>query len=193
MARVLVEKNGPVTTVVINRPEVRNAVDPETAAALLKAFSDFEEDTDSEVAVLAGTGAHFCAGFDLKALSGREIPYEPEGDGLMGPSRRLLSKPVIAAVEGYAVAGGLELALWCDLRIASETAIFGVFCRRWGVPLIDGGTIRLPRLIGQSRALDMILTGRPVGAAEALSWGLADRVVPSGEGRRAAEALAAEL
>ena len=193
MARVLVEKNGPVTTVVINRPEVRNAVDPETAAALLKAFSDFEADTDSAVAVLAGAGAHFCAGFDLKALSGREIPYEPEGDGLMGPSRRLLSKPVIAAVEGYAVAGGLELALWCDLRIASETAIFGVFCRRWGVPLIDGGTIRLPRLIGQSRALDMILTGRPVLAEEALSFGLANRLARAGQARIAAEALALEI
>jgi enoyl-CoA hydratase len=193
MARVLVEKNGPVTTVVINRPEVRNAVDPETAAELLKAFSDFEEDTDSAVAVLAGAGAHFCAGFDLKALSGREIPYEPEGDGLMGPSRRLLSKPVIAAVEGYAVAGGLELALWCDLRVASETAIFGVFCRRWGVPLIDGGTIRLPRLIGQSRALDMILTGRPVPAEEALSFGLANRLARAGQARIEAEALALEI
>jgi enoyl-CoA hydratase len=143
--------------------------------------------------VLSGAGGHFCAGYDLKSLSGEPPDYQPEGDGLMGPSRRLLSKPVIAAVEGYAVAGGLELALWCDMRVASASAVFGVFCRRWGVPLIDGGTVRLPRLIGHGRALDMILTGRPVGAEEALSFGLANRVVPVGEARASAERLAAEL
>jgi enoyl-CoA hydratase len=190
---VRVEKEGPVTSVVIDRPNARNAVDPETADALKAAFAAFEADADSAVAILSGAGGHFCAGFDLKALSGREVPYEPEGDGLMGPSRAMLTKPVLAAVEGYAVAGGLELALWCDLRVASETAVFGVFCRRWGVPLIDGGTIRLPRLIGQSRALDMILTGRPVGAEEALSFGLANRLVPAGEALAEARRLAQEL
>ncbi len=190
---VLVEKSGPVTTVILNRPEVRNAVNPQTARELLDAFDAFEADEGAAVGVLTGAGGHFCAGYDLKALSGGGIPYEPEGDGLMGPSRRLLSKPVIAAVEGYAVAGGLELAVWCDMRVASETATFGVFCRRWGVPLIDGGTIRLPRLIGQSRALDMILTGRPVGAEEALAFGLANRMVTAGNARAAAEQLAAEI
>ncbi|MBV9079067.1 MAG: crotonase/enoyl-CoA hydratase family protein [Methylobacteriaceae bacterium] len=186
------EANGPVLTVVIDRPEARNAGDPQTCAALLAAFESFESDDALAVAVLTGAGGHFCAGYDLKALS-RGVPYSAEGDGLMGPSRRLLSKPVIAAVEGYAVAGGLELALWCDLRVAGESATFGVFCRRWGVPLVDGGTVRLPRLIGQSRALDMILTGRPVGAAEALAFGLANRVVPTGEARAEAERLAHEL
>ena len=161
MRKVRIEKKGPVTSILINRPEVRNAVDPDIADQLRSAFAAFEADVDSAVAVLSGDGGHFCAGFDLKALSGGEVTYEPEGDGLMGPTRMVLTKPVIAAVEGYAVAGGLELALWCDLRVASASAIFGVFCRRWGVPLIDGGTVRLPRLIGQSRALDMILTGRP--------------------------------
>jgi len=190
---VVIEKNGPVTTVILNRPEVRNAVNPQAASELLAAFDAFQADENAAVAVLAGAGGHFCAGYDLKALSGDAIPYEPEGDGLMGPSRRLLSKPVIAAVEGYAVAGGLELAIWCDLRVASETATFGVFCRRWGVPLIDGGTIRLPRLIGHSRALDMILTGRPVGAGEALSFGLANRIVPPGQARAEAERLASEI
>ena len=193
MTKVRVEKNGPVTSVMIDRPEVRNAVDPETADQLRAAFTAFEADEESAVAVLSGAGGHFCAGFDLKALSGREIPYQPEGDGLMGPSRMMLSKPVIAAVEGYAVAGGLELALWCDLRVASASAVFGVFCRRWGVPLIDGGTVRLPRLIGQSRALDMILTGRPVPAEEALSFGLANRLVPTGAAKVEAERLAADL
>jgi enoyl-CoA hydratase len=193
MTKVRVEKNGPVTSVMIDRPEVRNAVDPETADQLRAAFTAFEADEESAVAVLSGAGGHFCAGFDLKALSGREIPYQPEGDGLMGPSRMMLSKSVIAAVEGYAVAGGLELALWCDLRVASASAVFGVFCRRWGVPLIDGGTVRLPRLIGQSRALDMILTGRPVPAEEALSFGLANRLVPAGEAKAEAERLAADL
>lgn len=190
---VLVEKNGLVTTVVLNRPEVRNAVNPQTARELLDAFDAFESDDEAAVAVLTGAGGHFCAGYDLKALSDGGIQYEPEGEGLMGPSRRLLSKPVIAAVEGYAVAGGLELAIWCDLRVASETATFGVFCRRWGVPLIDGGTIRLPRLIGHSRALDMILTGRPVGAGEALTFGLTNRVVPPGHARAEAEQLATEI
>ena len=190
---VMVEKNGAVTTVILNRPEVRNAVNPQTAQALLDAFDEFEADDAAAVAVLTGAGEHFCAGYDLKALSGGGIAYDPDGDGLMGPSRRLLKKPVIAAVEGYAVAGGLELAIWCDLRVVAENATFGVFCRRWGVPLIDGGTVRLPRLIGHSRALDMILTGRPVGADEALSFGLANRVVTAGEARSAAEQLAHEI
>ena len=193
MPKVRVEKKGPVTSVIIMRPEMRNAVDLETASELLVAFTEFDADENSAVAVLAGEGDHFCAGFDLKALSGGEIAYEPEGSGVMGPSRMMLSKPVIAAVEGYAVAGGLELALWCDLRVASQTAIFGVFCRRWGVPLIDGGTVRLPRLIGHSRALDMILTDRPVRAEEALSFGLANRLVPAGQARAEAEHLAEEV
>ena len=193
MPKVRIETTGPVLTVVIDRPEARNAVDPETAEGLVAAFEAFEADDELSVAVLTGASGHFCAGYDLKALSGGGIEHDPDADGLMGPSRRLLNKPVIAAIEGYAVAGGLELALWCDMRVASETAVFGVFCRRWGVPLIDGGTIRLPRLIGQSRALDMILTGRPVEAAEALSFGLANRVVPPGEARAEAERLAAEL
>lgn len=190
---VMVEKNGAVTTVILNRPEVRNAVNPQTAQELLDAFDEFEADDAAAVAVLTGAGGHFCAGYDLKALSGGGITYDPEGDGLMGPSRRLMNKPVIAAVEGYAVAGGLELAIWCDLRVVAENATFGVFCRRWGVPLIDGGTVRLPRLIGDSRALDMILTGRPVGADEAFSFGLANRVVPGGQARSAAEQLAHEI
>ena len=193
MPKVRVEKKGPVASVIIMRSEVRNAVDPETASQLRAAFAEFDADQHSAVAILTGAGDHFCAGFDLKALSGGEIAYEPEGHGVMGPSRMMLSKPVIAAVEGYAVAGGLELALWCDLRVASETAIFGVFCRRWGVPLIDGGTIRLPRLIGHSRALDMILTGRPVGAEEALSIGLANRLVPAGQAHAEAVRLAEEI
>jgi enoyl-CoA hydratase len=193
--RVLVEKDGPITTVIISRPEVRNAVDPETAAALREAFRAFEKDGDALAAVLGGAGGCFCAGYDLKAASNLRVgdPSELEGDGPMGPSRTLLSKPVIAAVDGYAVAGGLELALWCDLRVMEEDAQFGVFCRRWGVPLIDGGTVRLPRLIGMSRALDMILTGRPVGAAEALQWGLANRVVPKGRARAEAQKLAREI
>jgi enoyl-CoA hydratase len=190
MTEVQLETDGPVWTVTINRPEKRNAVDPETALQLRAAFDAFEADAVATVAILTGAGGTFCAGFDLAvAASGESERYDPEGEGPMGPTRRLLSKPVIAAVEGYAVAGGLELALWCDLRVAAEDATFGVFCRRWGVPLIDGGTVRLPRIIGQGRALDMILTGRAVGAAEALSWGLADRVVP----RRMALAAAHEL
>lgn len=190
---VLVESNGPVTTFTIDRPDRRNAVDPAVAAALRRAFDSFEADDAAQVAVLTGAGGHFCAGFDLKSLAAEGADYDPLGEGPMGPTRRLLGKPVIAAVEGYAVAGGLELALWCDLRVASETAMFGVFCRRWGVPLVDGGTVRLPRLIGQGRALDMILTGRPVSAQEALSFGLANRVVPVGQARAEAERLAAEI
>ena len=192
---VRVEKDGPVTTVILHRPEVRNAVNRPTAAALADAFRGFEEDPDAQVAVLFGDGGTFCAGADLKAVSSGENANRaaPEGDGPMGPTRMLLSKPVIAAVAGYAVAGGLELALWCDLRVAEEDAAFGVFCRRWGVPLIDGGTVRLPRLIGHSRALDMILTGRAVGAPEAHDWGLANRVVPTGQARPEAEKLAHEI
>jgi enoyl-CoA hydratase len=190
---VQVERDGAVTVVTIARPEARNAVDPATAAALREAFDAFDADDKAHVAVLTGAGGHFCAGFDLKALAGGGIDYDPAAEAPMGPTRRLLSKPVIAAVEGYAVAGGLELALWCDLRVAAESATFGVFCRRWGVPLIDGGTVRLPRLIGQGRALDLILTGRPVGAAEALAIGLANRVVPDGQALAAAEDLAQQL
>jgi enoyl-CoA hydratase len=184
------ERNGPVTTVVLDRPEARNAVDREHADALADAFRAFDADVDALVAVLWGAGGTFCAGADLKRMDNRT---EPDGDGPMGPTRMLLSKPVIAAVAGHAVAGGLELALWADLRIAEEDAVFGVFCRRFGVPLIDGGTVRLPRLVGLSHALDLILTGRAVGAEEALRIGLANRVVPPGEGRAAAEALALEL
>jgi enoyl-CoA hydratase/carnithine racemase len=191
---VRIEKSGPVTTVVIDRPEVRNAVNPETAAALLAAFEAFEADQAALVGVLTGADGAFCAGYDLKVVSsGATQEATAEGDGPMGPSRRLLQKPVIAGIAGHAVAGGLELALWCDLRVAEEDAVLGVFCRRWGVPLIDGGTIRLPRLIGMSRALDLILTGRPVHADEALAMGLVNRVVPKGRARAAAEALAAEI
>jgi enoyl-CoA hydratase len=191
---VRTEKSGPVTTVVLSRPERRNAVDRDTADALVAAFDAFEHDEAANVAVLWGEGGTFCAGADLVAASqGRMNRIEPTGPGPMGPTRMSLSKPVIAAVAGHAVAGGLELAMWCDLRVAEQDAVFGVFCRRWGVPLIDGGTVRLPRLVGQSRALDMILTGRPVPAAEALAWGLANRVVPSGQSRPEAEALAATI
>ncbi|HEV2783586.1 MAG TPA: crotonase/enoyl-CoA hydratase family protein [Actinophytocola sp.] len=194
LTNVLIERSGPVTTVLLNRPEARNAVDGATAAALADAFRAFDADDSALVAVLAGVGPAFCAGADLKAVgTERGNRVAPDGEGPMGPTRMRLSKPVIAAVAGPAVAGGLELALWCDLRVADTTAIFGVFCRRWGVPLIDGGTIRLPRLIGQSRALDMILTGRPVNADEALAMGLANRVVPAGQARAAAEQLAAEI
>ena len=199
MSTTRVEKNGAVTTVVIDRPEVRNAVDNATAEALAHAFRAFEADDEARVAVLWGSGGAFCAGADLKAVARgeRSARYERarsyQGDGPMGPSRLELSKPVIAAISGHAVAGGLELALWCDLRVMEEDAVLGVFCRRWGVPLIDGGTVRLPRLIGLSRALDLILTGRPVGAEEALAMGLANRVVAKGESRAAAEALAAEI
>jgi enoyl-CoA hydratase len=191
---VRTERNGPITTVVLSRPERRNAVDGPTAAALADAFRAFDADDEALVAVLFGEGGTFCAGADLKAIAeGRGNAVREAGDGPMGPSRMQLAKPVIAAVAGHAVAGGLELALWCDLRVAEESAVFGVFCRRWGVPLVDGGTVRLPRIVGEGRALDMILTGRPVGAEEALRMGLANRVVPDGQARPAAEALAAEI
>lgn len=191
--KVFVEKNGPVTTVILNRPERRNAIDEETAGLLREAFTAFEADATSAAAVLTGASANFCSGFDLKSLPTDGLRYDAAGEGPIGPTRMLLSKPVIAAIEGYAVAGGLELALWCDLRVASTTAVFGVLNRRWGVPLIDGGTVRLPRLIGHSRALDMILTGRAVGAEEALSFGLANRLVTQGTARAEAERLAADL
>lgn len=191
---VTVTRAGPVTTVTLSRPARRNAVDGATAAALVAAFRAFDADPDAAVAVLHGAGGVFCAGADLTAVgTDRGNRVAADGDGPMGPTRMRLTKPVVAAIEGHAVAGGLELALWCDLRVASETAVFGVFCRRWGVPLIDGGTVRLPRLVGGSRAMDMILTGRPVDAAEALAMGLANRVVPAGEALVAAQHLAADL
>ncbi len=191
---VTVQKKGPVTTVVLDRHEVRNAVDRDTAHELADAFRAFDADEEAMVAVLYGDHGHFCAGADMKAIAGgTPNRLEPEGDGPMGPSRMLLRKPVIAAVAGHAVAGSLELSLWCDLRIAEESAVFCVFCRRWGVPLIDGGTVRLPRLIGLSHALDLILTGRPVRADEALRIGLVNRVVPEGQARAAAEELALQL
>jgi len=191
---VRVEKSGVVTTVVIDRAGARNAVDRATAEALAEAFRAFDADAEAKVGVLAGDHGTFCAGADLKAVArGEANRIAPDGDGPMGPSRMRLTKPVVAAVSGYAVAGGLELALWCDLRVVEEDAVMGVFCRRWGVPLIDGGTVRLPRLIGLSRALDLILTGRPVGAAEALQMGLANRVVPRGQARAAAEELARQI
>lgn len=196
-AETLVEitSDGPVRIITINRPARRNAVDHPTAQALFAAFDAFDRDPTAAVAILTGAGGQFCAGADLQAMSGGERrPLDLEGAlGPMGPTRMLLSKPVIAAIEGYAVAGGLELALWCDLRIAAQSAVFGVFCRRFGVPLIDGGTIRLPRLIGQGRAAEMILTGRAVPAAEALSWGLANEIVPDGQALARATALAQAL
>jgi enoyl-CoA hydratase len=191
---VIVEHDGPVTIVTIDRIEVRNAIDRPTAERLADAFRAFDADDDAAVAVLTGTGGYFCAGADLKGVSdGRGNRVAADGDGPMGPSRMLLSKPVIAAVEGFAVAGGLELALWCDMRVAARDAVFGVYCRRWGVPLVDGGTIRLPRLIGHSHALDLILTGRGVQGDEAQRMGLANRLVEPGEARAAAIALAHEL
>jgi enoyl-CoA hydratase len=191
---VRVERSGPVTTVILDRSRAKNAVDRDTAHALANAFREFEAHDGARVAVLYGDHGTFCAGADLKAMAeGRPNRVEPDGDGPMGPTRMLLQKPVIAAIAGHAVAGGLELALWCDLRIAEEDAVLGVFCRRFGVPLIDGGTIRLPRLIGLSRALDLILTGRAVKADEALAIGLVNRVVPRGQSRAAAEQLAREL
>lgn len=196
---VEVEKSGKVCTVIINRPEVKNAVDWRTAEQLAAAFREFEGDESLAAAVLWGAGGTFCAGADLKALSreplefARRINRDMSGEGPLGPTRMLLSKPVIAAVSGYAVAGGLELAVWCDLRVAEEDAVFGVFERRFGVPLIDGGTQRLPRLIGMSHALDMILTGRPVSAGEAMAMGLANRVVEKGKAREEAEKMAAQL
>ena len=198
------ETSGAVTTIILDRPEVRNAVDRPTAEALAAAFLAFEHDPSLSVAVLWGAGGSFCAGADLKAVAeGRGNRTRPPAagetfdllaaDAPMGPTRLRLSKPVIAAVSGHAVAGGLELAAWCDLRVAEEDAVFGVFCRRWGVPLIDGGTVRLPRLIGHSRALDMILTGRPVGAMEAFAMGLVNRVVKQGDARSEAEKLAHDI
>ena len=199
---VRVEHGRDVTTIILERPLVRNAVDRPTGDALVKAFLAFETDPKAKVAVLWGAGGNFCAGADLKGLSegrGNRLSAPGQqfdahaGDAPMGPTRMRLSKPVIAAVAGYAVAGGLELACWCDLRVVEEGAVFGVFCRRWGVPLIDGGTVRLPRLIGQSRAMDMILTGRPVGAEEAYAFGLANRVVANGRSRHEAEKLAEQI
>jgi enoyl-CoA hydratase len=191
---VRVARDGHVTTVILDRPGVRNAVDGPAAAALAAAFREFEADDSAHVGVLWGAGGTFCAGADLKALGGPDANVaQPDGDGPMGPTRLRLAKPVIAAISGHAVAGGLELALWCDIRVAEDDAVLGVFCRRWGVPLIDGGTVRLPRLIGEGRALDLILTGRPVGAAEAHAIGLVDRVVPRGQARAAAESLAHEI
>jgi enoyl-CoA hydratase len=191
---VKVVQNGPVTTVLLSRPERRNAVDGATARALADAFRAFDADPDAAVAVLAGEGGVFCAGADLQAVgteAGNRV--QDDGDGPMGHTRMRLSKPVIAAIAGHAVAGGLELALWCDLRVAEENAVLGVFCRRWGVPLIDGGTVRLPRLIGVSRAMDLVLTGRPVNAQEAERIGLVNRVVPDGTSLAAAQGLAAAL
>lgn len=201
---IRVETNGPITTICLSRPGVRNAVDRPTADALVRAFLAFEADPEQKIAVFGGDYGTFCAGADLKGIAegrGNRMedpgPLDPEDplarSAPMGPSRLFLSKPVIAAVSGHAVAGGMELALWCDLRVMEETAVMGIFYRRWGVPLIDGGTVRLPRLIGQSRALDLILTGRPVNAQEALAIGLANRVVPEGEALEAAQALAREL
>jgi enoyl-CoA hydratase len=194
MSTVRYETDGPVAIVTIDRPEVRNAVDRPTADALAAAFRDFEANDALAVAVLTGAHGNFCAGADLKSMSGgRGNAVREDGDGPMGPSRMLLGKPVIAAVEGHAVAGGLELALWCDLRVAARNAVFGVYCRRWGVPLVDGGTIRLPRLIGHSNALDMILTGRGVGGEEAERMGLANRLVEPGTALAAAVVLAKQI
>ena len=194
MSGIRYETDGPVATVTIDRPEVRNAVDRPTAAALADAFRRFDADEELCVAVLTGAGGTFCAGADLKAVSsGRGNALRDAGDGPMGVSRMLLQKPVIAAVEGHAVAGGLELAVWCDLRVAARDAVFGVFCRRWGVPLVDGGTIRLPRIVGQGVALDMILTGRGVDGEEALRIGLANRLVEPGQALASAVGLAHEL
>lgn len=194
---ITLHRDGPVCTITINRPKKRNAVDRPTALALRNAFEQFEADDDLKVAVLTGASGTFCAGADLSAMGDpaqrNQLDAEGRGPGPMGPTRMLLSKPVIAAVAGYAVAGGLELSLLCDLRVAEESAVFGVFCRRWGVPLIDGGTVRLPRIVGQGRALDMILTGRPVSAQEALQMGLANRVVADGTALREAQELARQI
>ncbi|MBK8937689.1 MAG: crotonase/enoyl-CoA hydratase family protein [Polyangiaceae bacterium] len=192
--RVRVDRIGPVTVVEIVRPAAKNAVDRVTAEELASAFRAFDADPAASVGVLTGEGGVFSAGADLKAIArGEPNRVDPQGDGPMGPTRLLLSKPVIAAIEGFAVAGGLELALWCDLRVASEDAQLGVLCRRWGVPLIDGGTVRLPRIVGMGHAMDLILTGRAIGAREAAAMGLVNRVVPKGEARAAAIALAEEL
>lgn len=191
---VLIERAPPITTVILSRPDVRNAVDRDTAQELADAFRAFDGDEEANVGVLFGDHGQFCSGADLKAIaSGQPNRLAPDGDAPMGPSRMLLGKPVIAAIAGHAVAGGLELALWCDLRVMEEDAVLGVFCRRWGVPLIDGGTVRLPRIVGLGRALDLILTGRPVHAQEALAMGLVDRVVPPGKARAEAEALATTI
>ena len=191
---IKVEHDGPVTIVTINRPEVRNCVDRTTAFELADAWRAFDADPAARVGVFCGEETGFCAGADLKGVaSGNGNRTTPDGDGPMGPSRMLLSKPVIGAITGHAVAGGLELALWCDMRVAEEDAILGVYCRRWGVPLIDGGTVRLPRLVGLGHAMDMILTGRGVPASEALGMGLVNRVVPKGQARRAAIELAHQL
>jgi enoyl-CoA hydratase len=191
---VLTDRDGPVLTVTIDRPEVRNAVDRPTAAALADVFRAFDEDDDLAVAILTGSNGTFCAGADLKGVAeGRGNRVTPEGDGPMGPTRMQLTKPVLAAVEGHAVAGGLELAVWCDLRIAADDAVFGVYCRRWGVPLIDGGTIRLPRLIGQSHAMDLILTGRGVSGEEALRMGLVNRLTEPGAALTSAQVLAHQI
>ncbi|MGA6163101.1 crotonase/enoyl-CoA hydratase family protein [Amycolatopsis magusensis] len=194
MNAVRSESTGPVTTIILSRPEKRNAVDGPTAVALAEAFRAFDADPDARVAVLWGEGGTFCAGADLKAIGtedGNQVTED--GDGPMGPTRLRLGKPVVAAIAGHAVAGGLELAIWCDLRVAEEDAVFGVFCRRWGVPLIDGGTVRLPRLIGTSNAMDLILTGRGVPADEAHRMGLVNRLVPPGQSRAEAERLAAQI
>jgi enoyl-CoA hydratase len=203
---VYVERSGPVTTVIMERPNARNAVDPGTADALVAAFQAFDRDPDAKAAVFFGSHGTFCAGWDLKygaSLAGKDVRAElaldfPDGDGPpprgpMGPTRLELDKPVIAAVAGAAVAGGMELALWCDMRVMEEDAFFGVYCRRWGVPLVDGGTLRLPRIVGMGRAMDLILTGRKVEADEALRIGLADRVVPRGRAREEAERIAQEI
>jgi|TARA_Y100000310_G_scaffold295298_1_gene326490 enoyl-CoA hydratase len=194
MSNVLVERQEDITIVTIQRPNVRNAVDGPTAVELADAFRGFDADDAAKVAILTGAEGTFCAGADLKGVAeGRGNRAAADGDGPMGPSRMLLSKPVIAAVEGYAVAGGLELAIWCDLRVAAEDAVFGVFCRRWGVPLVDGGTIRLTRMLGHSNALDLILTGRGVSGEEAKAMGLANRLVPKGEALEGALELARQL
>jgi enoyl-CoA hydratase len=191
---LVIERDGPVTTITINRPERRNAVDSVCAGQLRQAFEDFDADETQSVAVLTGVGGTFCAGADLKAVAeGDRRPIPDQGSGPMGPTRLSLSKPVIAAVEGYAVAGGIELAVWCDLRVAAEDAIFGVFCRRFGVPLCDLGTVRLPRLLGHSRAIDLILTGRAVAGPEAFQMGLANRITAKGAALETARALAHQL
>jgi enoyl-CoA hydratase len=192
MAKIEVERDGPVTTIIINRPEARNALDLEATGQLYNAFIEFEQDGDARVAVLWGAGGTFCAGADLREMADKGAVYKSWG-GAAGPLSHPLSKPLIAAVEGHAVAGGLGVALYCDMRVASETAIFGVFCRRFGVPMSDGTTVRLPRLIGTGRALDMLNTGRPVDAFDAKAMGLADRVEPAGHARTAAEAIARHM
>ncbi|KIQ28512.1 enoyl-CoA hydratase [Variovorax paradoxus] len=197
MEYVTCESDGPVCTLTLNRPDKRNAVNGVVAAELREAFERFEADEGLRVAILTGAGGHFCAGADLGAVGNpderNELDPEGGGSGPMGPTRMALSKPLIAAVNGYAVAGGLELALLADLRVADDDAVFGVFCRRWGVPLIDGGTVRLPRIVGMGRALDMILTGRPVSASEALAMGLVNRVTPPGGALAAARDLAQQI